>query len=222
MDRAVRISRLKKWCCFGILYFICFGMIEARCTDFHVIHAALDEKIPFCKYFVIPYLLWFPYVGATILYFSMFNAAQRENDDFFAYMLWGSVIFVTVSVIYPNMHRLRPACLGDDLLSRLVAMIYRADTPTNILPSLHVYNSIACLTALMKNAGFKQHRRLCAGANILTFLIILSTVFLKQHSTVDVVMAFCCNAAVHHIVYRMPESDYRAKKRQWHSRVQGI
>ncbi len=219
----VKDNRIGKWICFGILYLTCFEMLESRTTEFHVIHTMLDDKIPFCEYFILPYLLWFPYVGMTILYFSMGGVAQKENDDFFAYMLWGSVIFLTISLLYPNMQDLRPQYPGEGFCAWLVRFIYRTDTPTNILPSLHVYNSVACLVAMMKNRACRQKKGLMAGACVLTFFIILSTMFLKQHSTVDVAMALFCNAAVYHIVYRMQENGaYHAKRRFWRDRMQEI
>lgn len=64
---------------------------------------------------------------------------------------------------------------------------------------------------------------ICFGILYLTFFIILSTMFLKQHSTVDVAIALFCNAAVYHIVYRMQENGaYHAKRRFWRDRMQEI
>ena len=34
-------------------------------------HVALDDYIPFCEYFVIPYLMWFLYVGGAIVSFYL-------------------------------------------------------------------------------------------------------------------------------------------------------
>ena len=46
------------------IYLPWFGHLEKTVTThFHVIHTALDDYIPFCEYFIIPYLLWFGYVG---------------------------------------------------------------------------------------------------------------------------------------------------------------
>ena len=53
-----------------ILQSIFHGLVISRRPSphiFHVIHTALDElPIPFsCEYFIIPYLLWFGYVGSA-------------------------------------------------------------------------------------------------------------------------------------------------------------
>ena len=45
---------------FMAVYMVWFGAVErtdfSQCTE---IHCALDDKIPFCEYFIVPYLLWF-------------------------------------------------------------------------------------------------------------------------------------------------------------------
>ena len=36
----------------------------------------VDDFIPFCEYFVIPYFLWFAYVAIGILYFALNNKKE--------------------------------------------------------------------------------------------------------------------------------------------------
>ena len=37
-------------------------------------------------------------------------------------------------------------------------MIYLVDTPTNVLPSIHVYNSIGAMAAIAHSTSLKKHR----------------------------------------------------------------
>ena len=80
-----------------------FGHLEKTVTThFHVIHTALDDYIPFCEYFIIPYLLWFGYVGWGIGYFYL-----KDRSEYFrlcAMLFTGMTIFLIVSTIYPNGH----------------------------------------------------------------------------------------------------------------------
>ena len=56
-----------------VIYLIWFKVIEEEVTThFHVVHTALDDVIPFCEYFIIPYILWFFYI-AWILIYLLFN-----------------------------------------------------------------------------------------------------------------------------------------------------
>ena len=125
------------------IYLPWFGHLEKTVTThFHVIHTALDDYIPFCEYFIIPYLLWFGYVGWGIGYFYL-----KDRSEYFrlcAMLFTGMTIFLIVSTIYPNGHYLRPTTFArDNIFVHIVKWLYASDTATNLFPSIHVYNSIA-------------------------------------------------------------------------------
>ena len=55
--------------CYMIFYLISFSLIEQwNRLHYTVIHTAVDDVIPFCPAFVIPYILWFPYVTVFIVF----------------------------------------------------------------------------------------------------------------------------------------------------------
>ena len=81
-------------------------------------------------------------------------------------------------------------------------MIYRADTPTNLWPSIHVYNSLGCHFAIAKSKHFAQHKGIRFGSFVLCVSIILSTMFTKQHSAFDVMTAFVMASVMYLLVYR--------------------
>ena len=44
---------------YGLIYLPWFFHLEQTVVrDYHVMHVALDDKIPFNEYFIVPYLLW--------------------------------------------------------------------------------------------------------------------------------------------------------------------
>ena len=92
----------------------------------------------------------------------------------------------------------------------MVRALYVADTPTNILPSIHVYNSIGAYIAISHNQKLRENRLIHYGSLGLTVLIILSTMFLKQHSVVDVLLA-CAMSAVMYVLVYMREPSKVAK-----------
>ena len=57
---------------------LAFRYVEQRNVRPNIIHVALDDYIPFCEYFIIPYLLWFFYVAATVIYFSFINQNKKD------------------------------------------------------------------------------------------------------------------------------------------------
>ena len=177
-----------------IIYMAAFNYLEQRQVYiFHVVHTFLDDYIPFCEYFIIPYLLWFPFMVATILWFIFRCPDKAEYYHLTANLIMGMTIFLIVSYIYPNMQELRPqSFVRDNIFIDAVRWLYSTDTPTNILPSIHVFNSLACCMAVFNSPSLKSRRVVRYGTLVMTISIILSTMFLKQHSVVDV----CLGAAM--------------------------
>lgn len=79
----------KNWrLCFGCYIFIYlpwFFYLEKKITmetpNLHIINNAIDDMIPFCVYFIIPYMLWFIYVIGTCIY-MLFKASDTEFLQF--------------------------------------------------------------------------------------------------------------------------------------------
>ena len=179
-------------------YMLGFFILEhAGHRHYHVIHSVIDDMIPFCEYFIIPYLLWFVFIAAGICWFVFFCRSKTEYYKLVSVLSIGMTIFLIVSCIYPNCQDLRPVQFAhDNIFTRMVANLYRTDTPTNILPSIHVFNSIAVAYAINSSAQLRKYRAVRVSCNLLAALIILSTMFLKQHSVVDVSMGILMSVAV--------------------------
>lgn len=194
-------KRLKGIILFGICYLTTFFFMEARDVPIHIIHTKIDDMIPFCEYFIVPYIIWYAYACGTVLYLGLTDKKMKEYNRFITNMILGMVVFVIISLVYPNGQNLRPALEADNLFTRAVSLLYRIDTSTNILPSLHVFVSVACDIALCRDHRFRKHPSWQWMVHILTVLICLSTMFLKQHSIIDVAAAFICNIIFHPLVY---------------------
>ena len=96
-----------------------------------------------------------------------------------------------------------PEFLGeelDNIFTDMVRHLYSTDTPTNLFPSIHVYNSIAACVAIFYSKHVKR-KGTKAAALVLTILIILSTMFIKQHSVFDVLTAFALAAIMWLFLY---------------------
>lgn len=187
---------------YGLLYMMAFQYVEQRKVRPNIIHVTLDDYIPFCEYFIIPYLLWFAYIAATVFYFAFINENKKEYWQLIFTLGIGMTLFILISLLYPNGQNLRPALTGDSIFIKLVENLYKIDTPTNILPSIHVFNSTACCIAIFRHKAFKKHKIFLGATALLTVLIILATVFLKQHTLVDVFAAFALNMICFQLLYR--------------------
>lgn len=187
---------------YGTVYLGWFTWLERTNTkNYRLIHMAADDHIPFCEVFIIPYLLWFAYVSAVVVYLFFKNKA-----DYFracAFLFTGMTVFLIVSTLFPNGHDLRPAVLPrDNIFTAMISALWRTDTPTNLWPSIHVYNSIGAHIAVMRNETLRGRKGILAGSGILAFSIILSTMLIRQHSVFDVLTGIAMGAVMYVLVYR--------------------
>ncbi len=173
-------------------FLICFFALESYIgpdRPYWSVRSPLDEVIPFLEVFVLPYCLWYPMLFATGLMLLLWDV-----PNFKRYMLFLSIGFgaaLLFCLLVPNGQDLRPESFAhSNILSRLVAALYRADTNTNVFPSMHVIGSVAAAVAVWKS---ERLRFLRIPWLILATAICLSTVFIKQHSILDVFggLGFC-------------------------------
>ena len=183
------------------IYLIWFCILENRVTaQYHIIHSVLDDSIPFVEYFIVPYLLWFVFIAAVFLYF--FFTDVEEFYKLSGLMFAGMTIFLIVSTIMPNGLELRPLIFErDNIFVDAVKLLYRTDTPTNVFPSIHVYNSVVACIAVSKSRHLEKKKGIRHGVYAMAVLIILSTDFLKQHSVIDLMAAFVMAYVLYPFVY---------------------
>ncbi len=186
-----------------------FGLQENVGKPYHVMHAALDDFIPFCEYFIVPYLLWFLYIAAAIVYFFFI-----DKDDYYrlcTFLFMGMTISLLICTLYPNGTNFRPAIDPDkNIFTWIVARLWSIDPCINVFPSIHVYNTLCVHIALCKSKRLKENRPLLAASALLAVSICLATVFLKQHSVIDGAGSLLMAAAIYPIVYA-PETARKKK-----------
>lgn len=195
---------------YWLLYLPWFAYLERTITTrFHIIHVSLDDYIPFCEYFIVPYLLWFAYIAVAILYFAFKN--KQDYYNLCKILFFGMTVFLIVSTIYPNGHYLRPATFArDNIFVSMVRALYVTDTATNLFPSIHVFNSVAVNYVIWHSENFEKNRIVRFGSAILCISIVLSTMFLKQHSAFDVVTGLAFAAlTIAYVYYLQPARSER-------------
>lgn len=184
-----------------IIYQMWFIYVERTVTRrFHIVHTVLDDYIPFVEVFIVPYLLWFGYVAFAIAWFFF-----KDVQDYYklcTFLFVGMTVFLVVSTVYPNGHYLRPRVFErDNIFISLVKGLYMVDTPTNLFPSIHVYNSIGVQLAVMNSEKLKEKKWVQWISFILMSSIIASTMFLKQHSVFDVITGCVMGLIMYTLVY---------------------
>ena len=152
-------------------------------------------------HFIIPYFIWFIYVASVLIFFFF-----KDVDEFYRFGLYlalGMSISLFICQIFPNGTDLRPIGLdpNKNIFTHLVAFIYKTDTNTNVFPSIHVFNSIATHVAILRSRFFYNNMKVKAISFIIMISICLSTLFLKQHSFLDVVGATILSYVIYQLIY---------------------
>lgn len=183
-----------------MLYLAVFRWQELHLTPVVWVHTPLDDLIPFCKYAILPYLAWFVWIP-----FTLFALLRGPRTDFMRLCLplfAGMTAALTCYMLLPTGLALRPPMVqGDGLCAQLVRWLYTTDTPTNVCPSIHVFNSVTLALAYRRSQIFAgaNRRWLRAASYGLCIAICASTMLLKQHSCIDVAfglaLAFAMDSA---------------------------
>ena len=171
-----------------VIYMPTFFWVESLtpANGFHIIHTAIDDMIPVVEIFIIPYILWLPYLCIGMIAIAIRSRSLSRKTSYM--LMTGMTLFVIISLVYPNALELRGAIPDrENIFMTLINYLHAIDTPTDVLPSLHVYDAIVVAAGL--HLAFREKKVMLVLSDILTVLIVLSTVFIKQHSIIDVICA---------------------------------
>ena len=168
------------WVGYFTLYFLTESIIpEQSCTP---VYCFLDDWIPFCEWFIIPYVLWYVLVAGSLLYFALHNIDSFKKLS--TYIIITQVAAMSIYILFPTRQDLRPESFPrENFLTQIVALLYNFDTNTNVCPSLHVAYSLGIASVWIKEKDVS--RLLKAGIVIFVISVCLSTAFIKQHSVLD-------------------------------------
>lgn len=168
------------WLGYFALYFITENLIPVeKC---YVVHSRLDDIIPFCEVFVLPYVGWYLLIVGSLLYFGLYNINSFRKLQ--TYFIITQILATIIYIIFPNMQDLRPEVFPrDNFLTDIVGLLYTFDTNTNVCPSLHVALSIGIASIWLKEKEISKFLKVSITAFVI--LICLSTMFIKQHSALD-------------------------------------
>ena len=179
---------------FWPLYLFRFLLVEMRnpAESCFAVWTPLDDVIPFCEWFLIPYLAW--YAGIVGIHLYTFATDVESFKRYSVYLLTTAGISTAIFLLFPTCQNLRPENFPrDNLLTEGGRLLYAMDTNTNVLPSEHVTGAIGVYLCAKRTRGLDSSGMRCL-AGIFAGTVCLSTVFLKQHSVLDVLAAMPVSA----------------------------
>lgn len=193
--RTFRLSRITEpqfrhllfllgWVGYFILYFLTENLIPyEKC---YPVHSALDDLIPFCEYFVIPYVGWYLLIVGSLIYFALYNPDNFKNMS--KYIIVTQIVAMAIYIIFPNRQDLRPEMfVRDNIFTDIVGLLYTFDTSTNVCPSLHVAYSVGIASTWLREKSASKWLK--TFIVVFCFFVCISVAFVKQHSVVDIFAA---------------------------------
>ena len=194
--RTFRFSKLKtdefrhlKLLLYWPIFLLFFLFVErlSPVDYYYPVSCALDAHIPFCEYFLIPYLFWFIYLIGMHLYTLLYDIEAFRK--LMRFIIISYSIGMVSYLLFPTCQELRPLAFErDNPFTRFLYYFYQFDTNTNVCPSLHVVGSAAVWCTSWHIVRFRTPRWQFFFSSV-AILICVSTMLLKQHSVIDVVAA---------------------------------
>ncbi|MBR3611516.1 MAG: phosphatase PAP2 family protein [Oscillospiraceae bacterium] len=215
--REFRFNKLKsrefshlKLLIFWPFFGLAFLFVERfyRVESYYPMHCFIDDMIPFCEIFLIPYLFWFVFLIGMHLYTLLYDADTFEKMMKYIIITYSAAIIIYL--FFPTCQNLRPEFFErSNIFTEFLEGFYVFDTNTNVCPSIHVIGSLAVMFAAWNAKGLEAPGYKIA-FGIMALLICLSTVFLKQHSILDVLAAIPISLAAYPLCYRKKDRTKNA------------
>jgi len=187
-------------------------LLAALCSNFAVYYVSkllnrglvhhdmtlpIDAQIPLLPWTTVVYV--FAYVLLVVSFVLAARQSRQRVMRFFSAVLLAKLICFVCFVVYPT-GVVRPSAEGTQWGMGLLRLLYAADTPDNLFPSIHCLWCGFMVIAVRRRDIPLWYRLLTA---VLAACIAVSTLTTKQHVFVDLLagipLAFLCYAVADRI-----------------------
>lgn len=187
---------LLSWVGYFVFYFLTENLIPAESC--RPVHCFLDDIIPFCEVFIIPYVFWYALIVISLGWFLLYDVESFKKLQ--TYIIITQIVAMACYILIPTRQDLRPEVFPrENVFTGIVAALYAFDTSTGVCPSLHVAYSLGIASVWLRQKAASKGWK--AFVVIAVILICLSTMFIKQHSAVDVLAAIPVGLLAEFLLY---------------------
>ena len=193
---------------YGVLFFVTEWLALER---YHVVHCALDDLIPFNEYFIIFYVIWYPFWIGMLIYTMCFEVPTYKR--LLGFFLICYSISLMIYIVYPTGIDMQPTEFENkNFFTWVTQIVYDADMNTSVCPSDHVIGAFAVVFAAADSKRFSGKKSM-AVILFLAIMISISITFVKQHSALDILFAAPV-IAVGYLICFNPERIRRKRERE--------
>ncbi|ESU33853.1 hypothetical protein G3A_04220 [Bacillus sp. 17376] len=173
-----------------------------------ILSTNVDDKIPFLPVFILPYIIWYAFILGYLIYF--WYKDTRVYLKTLTMIVIGELVCFIIYFFFQTTVP-RPNLVGNGILIDLVGMIYSHDQPYNAFPSIHVLTTFAII---LGNINIRnKHIFHSVFVPVMGSLIIISTLFVKQHYILDMFASMFLTSFIYGIVFELYEFNVTEKSK---------
>ena len=174
---------------FYFLFIVLFGLIQKyyNPVSSHLVTWPIDYYMPYNQYFMIAYAIWWPFVPAAFIFFYFRDIPSFKSLCF--QVLIVCYLTLIIYIIYPSYLDLRQPIYETDICSKAILWLRSIDPPRNVFPSLHVSETVSICFVVYKSRDLLLNRYVKGIIYLIGILIIVSTIYIDQHSIADILFA---------------------------------
>ena len=158
----------------------------------------LDNKIPFIGKFVYLYDSFYPF-----MVISLYFLYKNDEKSYYKAIISGIIGFIICDIIFLSIPTImyRPVIPKSDLLTDFIIRItyYFDNPPLNCFPSIHCLFCFQVIYTTIISRNIAIDKKIII--TIISLLIALSTVLVKQHYFYDILGAFIVFVLSNILVY---------------------
>lgn len=173
-----------------------------------LIGGVIDNKIPFNIWFIIPYCIWY-----LLIFLIPYYLYKKDKNIFTKYFLAYSLSTFIANIIfiaYPTCVD-RPIVTGTSLIELMTRIVFWIDTPAqNCFPSLHCAVSMLFILYMFECKKAPMYLKILT--TIMSILIMMATLFTKQHVFIDLVSGDILAIISYIIVGKFKKTNKKVKE----------
>lgn len=187
---------------------LCYFVSKFFGDNPNLIGGVIDSKIPFNMWFIIPYCIWY-----LLIFLIPYYLYKKDKNIFIKYII--SYVFCTVIanilfIIYPT-YVDRPVVTGTSILELITRIVFWVDTPAqNCFPSLHCAVSMLFILYMFECKKCPLYLKILT--LIISILIMIATLYTKQHVFIDLLSGDVLAIVSYIIVNNLKKTNKKVKE----------
>lgn len=174
----------------------------------NLIGGVIDSKIPFNIWFIIPYCVWY-----LLIFLIPYYLYKKDKNIFTKYIisyLFCTVIANIIFIIYPT-YVDRPIVTGNSIVELMARIVFWVDTPAqNCFPSLHCAVSMLFILYMFECKKCPLYLKILT--LIISILIMIATLYTKQHVFIDLLSGDILAIVSYIIVNNLKKTKKKVKE----------